>query len=244
MTETTSLAFPIDWRDPVSTDERIVGGIAVPWNETSRLTPRPGGRAVPARVADPLGQGPRRPAQAVPRATTATTWSRSGARATRRRAPPRRAVDRVAHRQHPDRRPDPRGGPRGPARLVQHRLPDDPGPARRRRCARDRRGRARRGDAAADRAPTTGPGCSRSAPRASGPPISPRGSRRTRCPRSNRTPLPDLPRSGLARRRVDSRQSPSSPARPAQTEPLGRATDPPVTALSTGNTPDGVSTCV
>jgi len=43
MTESTSLAFNIDWRDPVSTDERIVGGIAVPWNETSRLTPDPAG---------------------------------------------------------------------------------------------------------------------------------------------------------------------------------------------------------
>jgi hypothetical protein len=41
--ETTSLAFTIDWRAPVSTDERIVGGIAVPWNETSRLTPDPAG---------------------------------------------------------------------------------------------------------------------------------------------------------------------------------------------------------
>jgi hypothetical protein len=38
MSETTSLAFNIDWRAPVSTDERIVGGIAVPWNEVSRLT--------------------------------------------------------------------------------------------------------------------------------------------------------------------------------------------------------------
>ena len=37
MTETTSLAFNIDWRAPVSTDERIVGGIAVPWNETTFL---------------------------------------------------------------------------------------------------------------------------------------------------------------------------------------------------------------
>jgi hypothetical protein len=43
MTESTALAFTIDWRAPVSTDERIVGGIAVPWNETSRLTPDPAG---------------------------------------------------------------------------------------------------------------------------------------------------------------------------------------------------------
>jgi len=40
--ETTALAFPIEWRD-INTDERIVGGIAVPWNETSRLTPDPAG---------------------------------------------------------------------------------------------------------------------------------------------------------------------------------------------------------
>jgi hypothetical protein len=43
MTETTALAFNIDWRAPVSTDERIVGGLAVPWNETSYLTPDPKG---------------------------------------------------------------------------------------------------------------------------------------------------------------------------------------------------------
>jgi hypothetical protein len=41
--ETTALTFEIDWRSPVSTDERIVGGLAVPWNETSRLTPDPAG---------------------------------------------------------------------------------------------------------------------------------------------------------------------------------------------------------
>jgi hypothetical protein len=43
MTETTALSFAIDWRAPVSTDERVVGGICVPWNETSRLTPDPAG---------------------------------------------------------------------------------------------------------------------------------------------------------------------------------------------------------
>ena len=43
MTESTALSFSIDWRAPVSTDERIVGGIAVPWGETSRLTPDPAG---------------------------------------------------------------------------------------------------------------------------------------------------------------------------------------------------------
>jgi HK97 family phage prohead protease len=37
LSETTA-AFVIEWRAPVSTDERIVGGIAVPWNEVSRLT--------------------------------------------------------------------------------------------------------------------------------------------------------------------------------------------------------------
>ena len=42
MTETTSVIYPIEWR-AVSTDERIVSGIAVPWNETSYLTPDPKG---------------------------------------------------------------------------------------------------------------------------------------------------------------------------------------------------------
>jgi len=40
--ETTSVIYPIEWRT-VSTDERIVGGIVVPWNETSYLTPDPKG---------------------------------------------------------------------------------------------------------------------------------------------------------------------------------------------------------
>lgn len=43
MTESTSLSFAIDWRAPVSTDERVIGGIAVPWNEVSRLTNDPTG---------------------------------------------------------------------------------------------------------------------------------------------------------------------------------------------------------
>jgi hypothetical protein len=43
MTESTTLTFPIDWQRAVSTDERIVGGLAVPWNETSRLAPDPAG---------------------------------------------------------------------------------------------------------------------------------------------------------------------------------------------------------
>jgi uncharacterized protein len=42
MTESTSVIYPIEWRT-VSTDERIVAGIAVPWNETSYLTPDPKG---------------------------------------------------------------------------------------------------------------------------------------------------------------------------------------------------------
>jgi Escherichia/Staphylococcus phage prohead protease len=42
MTEMTSVVYPIEWR-AVSTDERIVSGIAVPWNETSYLTPDPKG---------------------------------------------------------------------------------------------------------------------------------------------------------------------------------------------------------
>jgi uncharacterized protein len=43
MSETTALVFPIDWQRAVNTDERIVGGIAVPWNETSMLTPSASG---------------------------------------------------------------------------------------------------------------------------------------------------------------------------------------------------------
>ena len=43
MTESTALSFAIDWRAPVSTDERTIGGLAVPWNETSMLTPSPAG---------------------------------------------------------------------------------------------------------------------------------------------------------------------------------------------------------
>lgn len=42
MTETTRITYPIELRT-ISTDERIVGGIAVPWNETSYLTPDPAG---------------------------------------------------------------------------------------------------------------------------------------------------------------------------------------------------------
>ena len=42
MTESTSAIYPIEWRT-VSTDERIIAGIAVPWNETSYLTPDPKG---------------------------------------------------------------------------------------------------------------------------------------------------------------------------------------------------------
>lgn len=40
--ETTRVAFPIEWRT-VSTDERIVEGLAVPWGEVSYLTPDPAG---------------------------------------------------------------------------------------------------------------------------------------------------------------------------------------------------------
>jgi hypothetical protein len=43
MTESTSLAFPIDWQRGVNTDERLIAGIAVPWNETSMLTPSQSG---------------------------------------------------------------------------------------------------------------------------------------------------------------------------------------------------------
>jgi len=42
MTESTTIVYPVEWRS-VSTDERIVSGIAVPWNETSFLTPDPNG---------------------------------------------------------------------------------------------------------------------------------------------------------------------------------------------------------
>jgi HK97 family phage prohead protease len=42
MTESTSVLYPVEWRT-VSTDERIVAGIVVPWNETSYLTPDPKG---------------------------------------------------------------------------------------------------------------------------------------------------------------------------------------------------------
>lgn len=42
MTETTRVAFPLEWRT-INTDERTVEGIAVPWGETSYLTPDPGG---------------------------------------------------------------------------------------------------------------------------------------------------------------------------------------------------------
>lgn len=42
MTETTRVAFPMEWRT-VNTDERVVEGIAVPWGETSFLTPDPHG---------------------------------------------------------------------------------------------------------------------------------------------------------------------------------------------------------
>jgi HK97 family phage prohead protease len=42
MTESTAIVYPIELR-AMSTDERILGGIAVPWNETSYLTPDPKG---------------------------------------------------------------------------------------------------------------------------------------------------------------------------------------------------------
>ena len=42
MTETTRCAFPMEWRT-INTDERTVEGIAVPWGETSYLTPDPQG---------------------------------------------------------------------------------------------------------------------------------------------------------------------------------------------------------
>jgi HK97 family phage prohead protease len=42
MTETTRVAFPIEWRT-VSVDERIVEGLGVPWGEVSYLTPDPAG---------------------------------------------------------------------------------------------------------------------------------------------------------------------------------------------------------
>lgn len=42
MTESTSVVYPIEWRT-VSTDDRVISGIAVPWNETSYLTPDPKG---------------------------------------------------------------------------------------------------------------------------------------------------------------------------------------------------------
>ncbi len=35
--DTTRVSFPIEWR-ALDTDQRIVGGIAVPWNETSYMT--------------------------------------------------------------------------------------------------------------------------------------------------------------------------------------------------------------
>jgi HK97 family phage prohead protease len=41
MIESTAV-FPVEWRT-VSVDDRIVAGIAVPWNETSYLVPDPGG---------------------------------------------------------------------------------------------------------------------------------------------------------------------------------------------------------
>lgn len=42
MSETTRVAFPIEWRT-VSTDERVVEGIGVPWGEVSYLTGDPAG---------------------------------------------------------------------------------------------------------------------------------------------------------------------------------------------------------
>lgn len=42
MTEPSAVTFPFETRN-VSTDERVVGGIAVPWNETSYLTADPKG---------------------------------------------------------------------------------------------------------------------------------------------------------------------------------------------------------
>jgi HK97 family phage prohead protease len=40
--DTTRVSFPIEWR-ALDTDQRIVGGIAVPWNETSYMTGDPKG---------------------------------------------------------------------------------------------------------------------------------------------------------------------------------------------------------
>jgi len=42
MSELTTAAFPLELRT-ISTDERTVDGIAVPWGEVSYLTPDPGG---------------------------------------------------------------------------------------------------------------------------------------------------------------------------------------------------------
>ena len=53
MTETDDRRLPDRMARRVSTDERIVGGIAVPWNETSYPDARPEGRALPARARSP-----------------------------------------------------------------------------------------------------------------------------------------------------------------------------------------------
>ena len=60
MSETTRAAFTVEWRRP-STDERIVEGIAVPWNETSFLTPDPAGeRFLPGSLTRSVkARGPR-----------------------------------------------------------------------------------------------------------------------------------------------------------------------------------------
>ena len=42
MTETTAIAFPIEWRE-LNADQRIVGGLAIPWGETSFLAGDPAG---------------------------------------------------------------------------------------------------------------------------------------------------------------------------------------------------------
>lgn len=42
MNETTALTFPIEWRE-LNADQRIVGGLAIPWGETSYVTGDPKG---------------------------------------------------------------------------------------------------------------------------------------------------------------------------------------------------------
>ena len=129
MTESTTIVYPIE-SEAVSTDERIVSGIVVPWNETSLPDAGPEGRALPAGLAHPDRQGARRPAQALPRRPASTSTTAAIARPLELDARhPDGLWASLAHRQDAGRRRRARRGRRGNARQPSRSASAPSGPA-------------------------------------------------------------------------------------------------------------------